>query len=202
MMPRQATPTELRRERCKHRMADKLSRLTNGILEVEFAPTTFIDADDDSRGHQFCASFEDAEAATLFWMDDRRADSIGIQLVNELRKKAHRLMRVARKLQRAIDSGTPLSRRRRLYAVVVVERPEGWKPKDNFSKCRGWTNAVAIAKANVARKDARGGSATHRLKGGSIPDDEIERYWRVVMPMEEADALGVPSWKEFAAPIY
>lgn len=79
----------------KHRIARRLTALTDGLRKVTYEPDATITGDDDSMGHQFAVW---APLHQIAWLDDRQPEPLRVQLAARLREDAAALLDLARRL--------------------------------------------------------------------------------------------------------
>jgi hypothetical protein len=85
----------------KRAAAEKLAKVTDDSLAVEFEPMTATEGDEASRGHLFAVYVEGLLDDGALWLDDREGD-LGQQLAARLRKMAAECERLAAILESGV----------------------------------------------------------------------------------------------------
>jgi hypothetical protein len=95
-----AMPKLTTEEVAKHQMAERLESMTEGLTRVCACPEALMAGHDrESFGHKFYCYLE-AEP-TEFWLDDRDPEPLNVQLAENLRDLAARILDLVNSLERA-----------------------------------------------------------------------------------------------------
>jgi hypothetical protein len=103
--------------------------------------------------------------------------------------------RLAMEMEGAVSTGDALPPREELFAVVMVERPEGWEPENKWSvmETPPWTKGVAIVQINLRGRDAFAGSLDCRFHADDL-DLRIRDAQAIAEPLPPTQAGAGPAF--------
>jgi hypothetical protein len=120
---------------------------------------------------------------------DGIAAPAGDQLVSELRRISSVYTRLADNMENAIQTSTPMAKRELpLFSVVLVEKPDDWKPA-RLLAVPAMIVAKKVQKVAVGEDDANAFCQDFNLQENERPVG----LWAVYLPAIEAASLAISS---------
>ena len=86
-------------EAWKHRIAKRLTALTDGQINVTHEPTTYFASEPESKGHLYEGWLGIELGEDVVCLDDRQPESLRVQLAAELRRVANYYWELANKVE-------------------------------------------------------------------------------------------------------